>query len=450
MAIALFNNETDKVYFNNLLATRKLKDKRNERESYEKEIQSALDSCGEILKTHGARCNFIAEIDKIESEMEPKGILSPTETKEANNYAEQITSLTSELTELLKNIPREISEDLEFFSKQIIDRRSRREETLEKEKEIIDLYPEAESVDIYQVFEALKHIFDGIRSFTGEIDEPVLDNIVDYDQNKVMRQKVKGIKKAPNSLLEKNGLLIEVDFSEELSKPITQTNTGLFDVVDEVFSEDNSQDPSLKEELNEDVVVYIPEKDEEMNNDIKEDYISKIETEPILEEQLPEEEINKTIEEPEEKDIMTSELQEEIPEAEISEIETDINKESTHEELEEEPVTRISEPAAIINNGPVQENKAETETIEDDVITFEMPEDFTLSDLATALCEDPKGWIDLYESNKELFDKIIQDKNNGVFEEIENNKTLFAGLTIKVPTVFNKGQEEKKSLGKVA
>ena len=236
----------EKVYFYNLLAARKLKDKRLERQNYENEIETALNKCGEILEMHGARVNFIAEIDKIESEMEPKGILPTANSRESKDTLETINSLTTELTDLLKKIPREISEDLEFFSKQIIDRRMRREETLEKEKEIIELYPEVEKIDKEQIFIALKHIFDNIRLYTGEVEEVEEEleesNVIDFQ---IARQKVIGIKQASRNLLKKTELSLEENnYEKELSKPITKTNTGLFGIMDDVFSNDNKNEPN--------------------------------------------------------------------------------------------------------------------------------------------------------------------------------------------------------------
>lgn len=452
MAIALFNNETEKIYFYNLLAARKLKDQRKEREGYEKEIEKALNSCGKILKDHGARCNFIAEIDKIERAMEPKGILPPSATSEESDYAEQISALTTELTDLLKKIPREISEDLEFFSKQIIDRRTRREETLDKEKELIELYPEADKADLNQIFVTLKHIFDNIRFYTGEKEdlEPVLetakdDETIDLETN---RQKVIGIKKASRSLLENAGLADSKDYSEELAKPITKTNAGLFGIVDDVFSEVNSQ-PLTPKPVS---VIKEPLKDESIKVPQIKPEEAKIATpaiEPVSE--ISEAELNMPVDVKEEavkvSEKEPQEIKAETPVFEpISEVsEAELNKPVA--EVNETPL--VEDAPTVIEPELNQVVKAEAPK-EEDSITFEMPEDFTLSDLAMALCEDENGWLDIYDTNKELFDKIVQEKNNGSSQDIENNKELFAGLTIKVPTVFNKGNDSKKAFTKAA
>ena len=87
---------------------------------------------------------------------------------------------------------------------------------------------------------------------------------------------------------------------------------------------------------------------------------------------------------------------------------------------------------------------------EENTVEFSMPDNFTLTELAMATCDDPIGWIDIYEVNKDLFDKVIEEKNQGNSKDIENNKHIFAGLTIKVPTVFNKGQEKEEPIQKVA
>lgn len=431
MAIALFNNETEKVYFYNLLAARKLKDQRKEREGYEKEIENALSLCGEILKEYGARCNFIAEIDKIESAMEPKGILPPSATREESDYAEQITALTTELTDLLKKIPRDVSEDLEFFSKQIIDRRNRREETLDKEKELIELYPDANKVDLNQIFETLKHIFDGISFYSGEQEEQEVvaeENLADVIDFTNQRQKVIGIKKAPRSLLEKVKLADATDYSEELAKPITKTNSGLFGIVDDVFSEVNSQ-PLASEPLPIiETVQAVKEPEAIADKEPLKEIIEKKEELPVIEpvSVISEEELNKPIDAPKESEPVSETIVAKAPVALAVEEET-VSLESKAEE---------AQPVAS--------------EMSDDSITFEMPEEFTLADLAIALCEDENGWMDIYEANKNLFDKIINEKNNGNSDGIEHNKELFAGLTIKVPTVFNKGKESNKALSKAA
>ena len=96
------------------------------------------------------------------------------------------------------------------------------------------------------------------------------------------------------------------------------------------------------------------------------------------------------------------------------------------------------------------------EVVEDDqnLVTFEMPDEFTLADLAQAISEDNYDWKNIYNAiydvNKDLFTKVIAEKNEGKFEDIEYNNKIFAGLTIKIPTVINQTKEETKALGKAA
>ncbi len=376
MGISLFNNESEKTYFYNLLAARKLRNQIKEREYFEEEIENALNTCAEILKEYGARSNFIADIDELERTVENNSKLSSASKKDMINIEEKIASLTVELTRFLKTIPREASEELEFYSKQIVDRRIRRETSLANESNVIELYPEANSIDMTNVFEALTNFFKNIRSLTGEEELEITnqDNINEVIDLETNRQKVVGIKKAPRALL-KNANLIEEDYSEELSKPITKTNTGLFGIIDDVFTEVNTSSitpepaPIIKEELK--PIEIISEK--ELNSPV-----SKIETEAI---------------------------QEIVPESNVI---------------------------------PFEKEEVTTKTNEEETLKFEMPPSLSLTDLAKVIGEDNYDWQDVYDAiyrtNKELLDKVVAERNNGNFEGIENDSQLFSGETLNIPS----------------
>lgn len=376
MGISLFNNESEKTYFYNLLAARKLRNQIKEREYFEEEIENALNTCAEILKEYGARSNFIADIDELERTVENNSTLSSASKKDMINIEEKIASLTVELTQFLKTIPREVSEELEFYSKQIVDRRIRRETSLANESNVIELYPEANSIDMTNVFEALTNFFKNIRSLTGEEELEITnqDNINEVIDLETNRQKVVGIKKAPRALL-KNANLIEEDYSEELSKPITKTNTGLFGIIDDVFTEVNTSSitpepaPIIKEELK--PIEIISEK--ELNSPV-----SKIETEAI---------------------------QEIVPESNVI---------------------------------PFEKEEVTTKTNEEETLKFEMPPSLSLTDLAKVIGEDNYDWQVVYDAiyrtNKELLDKVVAERNNGNFEGIENDSQLFSGETLNIPS----------------
>lgn len=460
MVISLFSNEAEKIYFYNLLASRKFKLNQNERAVYQSEIEEAVNTCGNILKEYGKR-NLIAEIDEIEQKMEPKGMLPPSASREESSYGEQISKLTDELTDVIRNVPRNISEDLEFYSKKIVNRRKRIEEALNKEKELLNLYPDADKVDYYQVFKALSTIFDIIRCYTGETieeEKSIVSEIV-FDN----RQPVKGIKKAPRSLLEKANIIDLADYSKELNKPITKTNAGLFGIVDEVFSEVNSSPknveevkvesiPTVESETKIDTVIKEETKVEEpkaIEPDVKE-----VKIEPVT--QITEAELNEpvaletTIEAKDEDSFKTNTVAEEITDT-TSEPEDKVVTDSKVIPFESKDTDEIVKVEA-----PQVEEKAEvkTEAKEDnqEPIIFEMPNDFTLADLAQAI--DESNWKDvydaIYEANKEEFDKIVNEKNDGKREGIEYNNKLFAGLNIKIPVAEEQTKEESKGLAKAA
>ncbi len=435
MAIALFDNGKD-IYFYNLLAARKLKSIRRERDGYEKEIVNAINSCGEILKKYGARCNYIERIHDIEQKMEPKGILPTSANREESNHVEQIGKLTDELTELIKSIPREASEDLEFYSKKIIDRRRRIDDTFKKEKELLDLYPDADKVDYQQIFNALKSIFDKIRSFTGEeIEKRSIGDELGFPK----QQKVIRISQASESIL---NLVRQKDYSAELTKPIT---TGLFEVVGEVFSEVNSNPKTSKSILEEKIPTIEPKTEinpiieEELKNE--EPLVQKIKTDSVLD--ITEQDLNEPIKE--EPAMIEETLVEPVITEETIEESIEAKEETVKaEEIVPEPVKEESTE--------IQAEAKEEEVDDPNLVAFEMPDEFTLADLAQAI--DETNWQDvykaIYEANKGKFDKIIAEKNNGSLEGIEYNNKIFAGLTFKIPTIITQTKEEEKGLAKAA
>ena len=449
MKTTLFTTEKEETYFYNLLAARKLKDKRNEREGYEAEIEEALDTCGKILKEHGARSNFIEDIHKLEISMEPKGILPPSSTREESQYTEQIAVLTTELKEFLKKLPLEITEDLGFYSKQINDRRSRREGALEYETNIIELYPESAKVNYEEVFSVLTNIFTSISDYTGEntLEKeevvPVNDNIIEINK---YRQEVKGIKKAPNSILKKANLIDLTDYQEKLNEPIT--NTPLMehnDLSDELNEIDITQQ---EQSFTPDSISLITE--EELNGTLSDETVLNIENtekepekvvEEIIKTKDPEIVVQQNVE------VIAEKEPEEVIEETIEAKDPEIDVQQNVEVIAEKEPEREEQEATLEKDNIVQfpdSNLEKEQQFEDEgLITFEMPEDFTLIDLASALCGNAEGWLDIYAANKERFDEIIQEKNNGIVDNIENNGNLFAGLTIKVPTIFNEVAKEE-------
>ena len=73
MSENLFANEKEKFILEELLAARKLEDIKKRRTVYEKEIQEALEKCGEILAKYGAKSNYAAEIYEIDKKLKEAG-----------------------------------------------------------------------------------------------------------------------------------------------------------------------------------------------------------------------------------------------------------------------------------------------------------------------------------------------------------------------------------------
>ncbi|MDD2208230.1 MAG: hypothetical protein PHG03_01955 [Bacilli bacterium] len=439
MKTDLFANEEQKKDIYNLLAARKLKDKRKEREKYESEIEESLNICGKILKTHGSRSNFIEDIYKLESSMEPKGILPSSSTRDESKYTEQIASLLAEKKEFLKKFPLEVTEDIDYNSKKINDRKERRESTLKRDSNIIDLFPESKNLDLEQAVLAHETFFASIAEFKGEpiVEKeevvPFTDNVIEINN---YRQEVKGIKEAPKSILKKANLIDLTDYKEKLAEPIT--NTPLID-HNNLSDESNEKDLTQKDQsFTAEPLHSITE--DELNGTLSD--------EPVLN-------IENTVKEPEE-------VVEETIEASEPEIDIQENVENTEKESEEviEETIEVKEPEIVEQEATLEKDnivqfpdsnieKEPQQFEEESLVPFVMPEDITLTDLAIALYENADDWISIYAANQEEFNKIVQEKNNGIIDNVENNAEIFAGLTIKVPTVFVDVAKEEV-LGKTA
>ena len=73
-----------------------------------------------------------------------------------------------------------------------------------------------------------------------------------------------------------------------------------------------------------------------------------------------------------------------------------------------------------------------------------MPEGFSLVDIALELYQDADLWLDIYKANQEVFNTMVKDVRNGNFDNIENDKKIFSGLTINFPVPkVEKTQTEK-------
>ena len=182
--------------------------------------------------------------------------------------------------------------------------------------------------------------------------------------------------------------------------------------------------------------------------------VKEVKIEPVT--QITEAELNEpvaletTIEAKDEDSFKTNTVAEEITDT-TSEPEDKVVTDSKVIPFESKDTDEIVKVEA-----PQVEEKAEvkTEAKEDnqEPIIFEMPNDFTLADLAQAI--DESNWKDvydaIYEANKEEFDKIVNEKNDGKREGIEYNNKLFAGLNIKIPVAEEQTKEESKGLAKAA
>ena len=291
MATTLFSGNQEETLFYTLLAARKRNDKIKEVEAYEQEIQVALDKCGEIFVASGSNCNFIAEIEARENAPINKETFLTMQSKDINRI--EIETLTGQLSEFLKTISREVREDLEFYSKQIIDRKTRRDEELKNIQQLLSGYPGVERFDIKEAMTSLGAIFDFIGTITNiVVEEPEiipLDTVIQQviieeepelvinEEPKIPNhfQLVTGIKVAPDALIGFMTPTAALDVKEEVdnNEVLAKKPSDFIEVADETLNEiaispvlEEEKEPVLEvvEEVKEEPLVEEPVQTEEL------------------------------------------------------------------------------------------------------------------------------------------------------------------------------------------
>lgn len=97
---------------------------------------------------------------------------------------------------------------------------------------------------------------------------------------------------------------------------------------------------------------------------------------------------------------------------------------------------QIEEPSidtqTVNNDDDIENTESEPEELE-----YPLDEGISLADLALALCDDEKGWTDIYKANKSVLDPIINENSLNI-NQAKKETTLFAGITLKIPNEFKK------------
>ena len=402
MVSNLFNNNIEEKAFYNLIAARKYFTKSNEKQLYEADIEEYLHKCDEILKENNARCNFIAEILARKDKNINNAVYS------GNNRLSEIDALTKEFIDFLKTVPLTVKEDLEFYSKRIDDRLQRNAETSLEQQTILEYYPKVDNIDYNEIFAVLDPIFTNIDSFGTKKEKDNKEDLIDEEMSYV--------EPIFSSLNNSFNMADEIpNFNEETS---LEDENLLTEEVESKSEEPISDVPTIRHEVI--GIKTLPVK--EVVSDIKEekepnpfDKMDKAIAEIKLEKE-------KTIE-PENSFVTDTNF-------DLSDLE------SEEQEPPKEIAELIEEPEIPLDTIMPTEDKPEINS--EKMVSFNMPKGFSLVDIAVALCGDENGWIDIYDANKAIFNKIVNEKNNGNFDDIENNSDLFADLSINIPTVFNK------------
>ena len=85
------------------------------------------------------------------------------------------------------------------------------------------------------------------------------------------------------------------------------------------------------------------------------------------------------------------------------------------------------------NNVASKEDNAKS-TEDAKILSFTMRQGITLAIIASEAYGDSTRWEDIRNANETIINEIVNKKNNGNFNGIENDPDLFTGVNIKIPT----------------
>ncbi len=427
----LFTSVEEKNAIENLLAMRKLAETELEEGSFVEEIRDYLDKCTEIFDIEGGRVNYAAEILARRVEKPDIYIKGVSPEYDATNRAAEIAALEKEFQAFLEAASRNNSEDIQFYYNVINDRLNRIDDLKEKRSLIESSVPDLHNFKYEELATELSGFFKTVDSFLPETklkEAPEKEEVIVKEENLTSEDKtlVKPI----------------VTLSDEEKEPELEEEPIMYEEVDlttpdkvrhEVIGIKSPQ--TLEDEIKiespevvSDVKIEKPEvvEDIKVEEPIKESKLDDI-FEPGYEEELDSMLSFKNLEL--EKDFVTDEP------FDLKSYDSDIIEPEAPEEVEKRPLDRIV---------PLEEIKAEEKKEEPEVFPYEMPEGFSLVDIALELYQDADLWLDIYKANQEVFNTMVKDVRNGNFDNIENDKKIFSGLTINFPVPkVEKTQTEK-------
>ena len=385
----LFTNNNEYLDFANALAYRRIKKLERSNSAYNTEVEEALTECGEIFEKYGSETNYIADIIDLELKVQ-NGEAQKINSVELEDLSLRRESLYNKYNSFLEKLPLDVKEDLEFYFKKIFDRKLRYSHALDLVNQIKREYPASDNLTVVEIME--QPIFQSISSYLNKDEKVEVKEetpIVEKQEETNNLPYVVQIKKAPEELLKE-----EVKDEPVLEEPKEK------EINSNIFEENNIDDiiPSFNELPEQKIDTIEPKEEMEMpkENVEAEDIFTPFEDLPLIEE--PTNELD---------------FQEEIP--------VEINEEAQKEI--DEVLPEVKE--------------------EEEKLTYTMEKGDTLTGLACAICEDENGWYDIFEANKEALEARLKEAGLSKNDPFENNEEVFAGLTLTIPNVYEKGSQTK-------
>lgn len=122
--------------------------------------------------------------------------------------------------------------------------------------------------------------------------------------------------------------------------------------------------------------------------------------------------------------LSSLELEKEQQPFNLNKYDSEIVETEAPKTIEEKPLDHIM---------PVEALEELEEKKQQDLIKYKMPYGFSLVDIALELYRNADLWIDIYNANQDVFNDIVKEVRNNNFDNIENDKEIFSGLTINFP-----------------
>lgn len=132
----------------------------------------------------------------------------------------------------------------------------------------------------------------------------------------------------------------------------------------------------------------------------------------------------------------SEELNDEEKEEETKSMSTDTSFYGKDDELSKSIEKEELIESEDVSNEISEEEINKTNELMNSDFEYTMEEGDTLANIAMAICENEKGWYDIFSANKDKITEILINNNITDIVGIENNDKLFNGVTLNIPNVF--------------